>query len=357
MTKPRRLLAVAAALSVTICGGTAAAQTVMARGVPAGEQVEVILNGKPVGSAPAGETGDATIPFSLRTSLGKAEIDANVYVDACEKTHRIFIVEIGGPLPAEGTCNLRNIPGVYWVRPVNTIVVTNITAAAPSLLLIKGSYAPPLPGHENDAVPPRLFPGGLILFGGGGFFKTRDVTAVACGNLTDCSGRESGLGFTAGAEYRINRYFSAEGSYMQPRTAKVNGGSSNYRFTTEQKTHAFAVTGKVGAPIGIGKVYARAGTIFHQAKIATTQTQDERTVTVDDVPYTFPAGTQTLEVKTDGWGWLFGGGLELWVSPGVALYGEFGYGSLKGADIGGGETKIVDRLTSAVVGLRVHIGR
>ena len=99
MTQPWRSLAVAAVLSV-ICGvGTAAAQTVLARGVPAGEQVEVMLNGKPVGSAAADAAGDAKVSFKMRDSLAKTEIDANVFVDKCETTHRVWIVEVGTPAP------------------------------------------------------------------------------------------------------------------------------------------------------------------------------------------------------------------------------------------------------------------
>ena len=92
-------------------------------------------------------------------------------------------------------------------------------------------------------------------------------------------------------------------------------------------------------------------------EIETTQTQDPRTVTVDEVVQTIPGGTQTFELKTDGWGWLFGGGLEVWVSPSFAIYGEFDYGALKGSDVSGGEARIDDRLTSALLGLRVHIGK
>ena len=356
MIRTWRPLAVAAVLSATLGVGTAAAQTVVARHVPAGERVEVMLNGKPVGSATADAAGDATIPFNMRDSLGKTEIDANVYVDGCDKTHRVWIVEVGIPLPAEGTCNLKNVAGLYWVRPVSTLVV-NVTAPVPTLLLLKGPYTPPPPGQEQAISAPRLFPGGLILFGGGGFQKMNQATAVACGNLIDCSGDQSGLGFTGGAEYRINRFLSAEGSYIRPAAATANGTGSTYRFTTDQKTHVFTVAGKVGVPIGLAKLYGRVGAIYHQAKIETTQIQDDRTVTVDEVPQTIPGGTQTFELKTDGWGWTYGGGLEVWVSPGVALYGEVGYGAIKGSDVGGGEGRIDDRLTSALLGLRVHIGK
>lgn len=357
MTKPWRSLAAAAALSASFGVGTGAAQTVMARQVPAGERVEVMLNGKPVGSATADASGDATIPFNMQASLGKAEIDANVYVDRCDKTHRIWIVETSGPAPGEGTCGLRNISGVYWVRPVNTLVVNNTTASLPSLLLIKGSYTPPEPGQPSQASRAGRVPGGLIVFGGAGLVGSGSATSVACGNLADCSGDESGIGFTGGAEYRINRVLSVEGSYVRPPAAKASGTGDIYRFTSTRKTDVFTVAGKIGVPAGVAKVYARIGTIYHQAKFDTSQTHDARTVTVNDVPQTIPGGTQQFALKTDGWSWQFGGGLEVWVSSRVAIYGEVDYGALKGSDVRGGEGAIDDHLKSAVMGLRIHIGR
>ena len=358
MTQPWRSLAVAAVLSAMFGVGTAAAQIVIARNVPAGEQVEVMLNGKPVGSGAPDASGDAKVSFKMQDSLAKSEIDANVFVDKCEAVHRVWIVEVGTPAPSAGTCNLRAISGLYWVRPVNTILINDITAAVPTLLLFKGSYTPPAPGQEPAAsAPPREIPKGLVLFGGGGFAQTGNVTAAACGNVSDCSGSESGLGFTAGAEYRFTRVLSAEVSYVRPPEVSVKGSGSTYTFTSNQNAHVFTIAGKIGVQAGSARLYGRGGATYHQAKIDTSQVQQDRTVTVDDVPVTVPGGTQTWELKTDGWGWIFGGGLEVWVSRSFAIYGEFGYGAVKGSDVDHGEARIDDRLTSVLGGLRVHLGR
>ena len=357
MIQPWRVLTAVAVLHATIGLGAAAAQSVVARHVPAGEQVEVMLNGKNVGSAVADAAGNATIKFNMRDATGKTELDANIYVDRCDTTHRVWIVEIGGALPSEGTCNLRTVSGLYWVRPVSTIVVNDVTAAVPSVLLLKGSYTPPEPGEEKASAAPREFPAGLVLFGGAGFAQTTDVTAPQCGDLTDCSGDEGGIGFSGGVEYRFNRVLSAEVTYLKPPAATVSGGASTFRFTSEQNEHVFGLAGKVGVPIGLAKLYGRGGTIYNQAKIETTQTQDPRTVTVDDVEQTIPGGTQTFVVKTDGWGWLFGGGIEVWFRPSFAIYGEVDYSSLTGDDVDGGEAKIKNRVGSAIGGLRVLIGK
>lgn len=358
MTQPWRVLAAAALLCVTFGVGSAAAQTVWARHIPAGEQLEVMFNGASVGSAKADEAGDAKVSFDMRNLSGKAEIDANVYVDRCETTYRVWIVEVGGALPAEGTCNLRAVSGLYWVRPVNTIVVNNVTAAVPSILLLKGSYTPPAPGEEADPSGPQFdVPSGLVLFGGGGYLQTTDATTVACGDVSSCQGSESGFGFTAGAEYRFHPLLSVEFSYVKPPAVTTAGAEATFIFTTEQKTDVYTVAGKIGAPFGRAKIYGRGGTSFHQAKVLTTQVQDPRTVTVDDAPFVIPGGTQIVELRTDGWGWLFGGGLEIWASRTFAFYGEFNYGTLKGDDVNGGEGRIDNHLSTIVGGLRVHIGR
>jgi len=89
MTSPLRLLGMAAAFSVTLGLGTAAAQRVMVRHLPAGTAVEVVLDAATVGTGTVDESGDVTIPFTLPEKDGKAEIDANIFVDVCDKTRRI----------------------------------------------------------------------------------------------------------------------------------------------------------------------------------------------------------------------------------------------------------------------------
>ena len=66
--------------------------------------------------------------------------------------------------------------------------------------------------------------------------------------------------------------------------------------------------------------------------------------------------TQAYLLKTEGWGWTFGGGVEGWVTPSVAIYGEGGLADLKGEAADGREGTIDDRLTYIFVGARVRIG-
>src|SRR4051794_20774498 len=93
MTSPLRLLGLAAALHLTLGLGTALAQHVMLRHAPPGSPVEIFLNSDKVADGTAGEDGDVTIAFTLPAKDGKAEIDANVFVDVCDKVRKVVIVD------------------------------------------------------------------------------------------------------------------------------------------------------------------------------------------------------------------------------------------------------------------------
>ena len=92
------------------------------------------------------------------------------------------------------------------------------------------------------------------------------------------------------------------------------------------------------------RFYGKVGAVFHRATTTTTQTNDPVTVTVDDEPVTIEGGTQTFETTTEGWGWLFGGGAEAWLTRYVAIYGELDFARLQGNPTSGGEGELDDRV-------------
>ena len=59
------------------------------------EALETVLNATKAGSGTADSNGDATLPLSL-SSINKTEIDANIFVDICDKLHRVIVVEPTG---------------------------------------------------------------------------------------------------------------------------------------------------------------------------------------------------------------------------------------------------------------------
>jgi hypothetical protein len=104
-------------------------------------------------------------------------------------------------------------------------------------------------------------------------------------------------------------------------------------------------------------VFGKGGVTYHQSLYSTTQTNEDVTITVDDETRVVPGGTMTLEYKTQGWGWFFGGGVEVWISRRFAIYGEGGWAALKGSDPGDGQGTTDDSMLYALGGLRFRIGK
>ncbi len=345
----RRLLLLAAACHV-VAAGSAGAQTLMLRSAPSGARVEVRLNAAEAGAATTDAEGHATVV--LAPGVSRDEISANLFVDSCDALVRVLIVERGVPAAAPGAgCTRQAIAGVFVVRPVSTLVIT-IQSPRPRLLLRQGAFDP-------DA-PPRVWeqsPTGFMVFGGGGFSRFSNAGVEACGNVAGCSADRSGLGYTAGVAYWFKPFFGVEGAFIRPVEATAEGGAETYRFTSGLDARVVTVAGLFGIPSGPVRVYAKAGASTARALLTTTQTVDERTIAVGDETVTIPGATQTLQVRTGGWGWQFGGGVEFWPTRFVALYGEAGFIKLKGSDLDEGEGVLDDRLTTLMVGVRVRLGR
>jgi hypothetical protein len=337
MMKPWRLL-VAAALNVTIGAGVAAAQTVVVRQAPASETIELFLNATKVATATVDPTGEATLPLNLHANnAGKTQIDANVFTDACDKLRRIVVVERGQPAaPLQPGCSRSEISGLYWVRRVNTLVV-EVGGPNPTLTLLKGTK-----GLEPDK-PWTASPKGLVLFGGGGLSGFRDAAAISCGDASPCDANNGGFVYAAGATLWITRFLAAEGSYIRPAKASANGSGSNFNFESTIDAQIVTVAGRIGVPIGPVRLSGQVGTNYHYATLKTRET--------------IGTESQTFEVETRGWGWVFGGGIELWTAPAFALYADAGLAGVKGTPTGGGESRLNDRLRFVTFGARVKIGR
>jgi len=339
-----RIVATTAAVVV----GTAAlasAQTVYVRNAPAGTNVEVFVDSASSGKGVVDADGEAKVAFTL--AQGKTEMDANVFVDTCGTLRKVLIVDRGrsAPPPAEG-CDRREIPGIYWVRPVNTIVV-DVGGVAPSLLLVRGSYTPPKPvaeGAEEEKTS-RPLPTGLIMYAGGAFTNYGDFAALSCGNVQSCSKDTSGLTYTFGASVWLTRFVGVEGAYLHPHQASTSGNEGNSSFANDLEGDVWTVAGKAGAQAGIVRLYGKAGLNYHEATNTTTQR-------IDNV-------AQSIVYKTQGWGWIFGGGMEAWLGEHqrMAIFGDAGILRMKGDAESGGEAKIDDRLKYVTVGVKLRISR
>ena len=322
------------------------AQTVYLRNAPAGSGVEVLVNAASAGTGTVDAEGEAKIPFTIPD--GKTEMDSSVFVDTCDagKLRKVVIVDRNRqpPPPAE-TCDRREISGVFWVRPLNTVVV-DVGGVAPSLLLVRGSYTPPKPVAEgSEDEPARPLPSGLMMFGGGAFTNFRDVGILACGNAP-CTSHASGFTYTFGVDVWLTRFIGVEGAYLHPHKTKATGGDgSTYNFTTTLDSDVWTMAGKVGAQVGVVRLYGKGGLNYHQATNKTEESIEQL--------------RQTFEYKTTGWSWLFGGGAEVWLGERqrVAIYGDGGIMRIKGNAEGGGEAQIDDRLKYFSVGVKVRLSR
>jgi hypothetical protein len=353
MMKSWRPLALAAAFNLIAGIGVAAAQTVIARNATPGSTVELVLNDTALGTATADPRGDATLPMNLSAAIQKAETDVFVFVDVCESLRRIVVVERGlQPQAPPAGCERREVVGLFFVRRVSSVVV-DVGAVNPTVWLRQGAVDlhPPRPSKVWSPAPT-----GLVLFGGGAIARFRDPLTVFCGNVVDCSGDKSRIAYSVGATYWVTNFLGADVSYLQPAELSFSGSADTYRFNSFLDAHVLTVSGKGGIPIGPARVYGQFGANYHRATFGTTETIDDKTVTVDGVAQTITGGTQSFTLKTAGWGWAWGGGFEVWINPSFGVYAEFGRAQLKGNAIDDTAGENDDRVTPLIVGARVRIG-
>jgi hypothetical protein len=350
MTSSLRPFAVAAVLILTAGGGIAAAQTLIVRRAPIGSTVELFVNATKAGSGQADSAGDVRVPFTL--PAGKTEMDARVYVDTCEETHRVVIADRdAAPLPPETNCTRQEITGVFLVRKVTSAVV-NVGDPIATLLLRQGDYT------LRPRGPRRQAPTGLVIFGGATLLTYANALEFGCSGVPTCSGDERGVGYTVGADFWVNRYLAIEGAYMRPPHLTISGSGEAFRFDSFFEPHLFTGAGKIGLPLGPFRLYGRAGFNYHRGESGTTQVTDERTtINADGTTTTTPGSTSTVESETEGWGWLAGGGVEAWLAPAFALYGEGGGAGIKGAAEVANQGNIDNRTWIITAGIRVKIGR
>jgi hypothetical protein len=346
MVESWRSLVCAAALTVSVGIDVANAQTVIVTNAAPQSKFELVFNADTVGSTSVATGGTATIAAGFLTKAGKKETSAHVFVDACTNLIRVLFVEVG--LPASGGCTRKEIAGLFVVRPVTTFVI-DVGRVDPVIWLRQGPAPPEWLGPTSESGEPRESTWGsppikLVVFGGAGLAQFGDAVSSVCGDVANCSGNNSLLSYRAGAAYWIKPFLAAEVSYLKPKELTVNGTGTGFNFQSHLKTQMVTVAGNVGVPFGRARLYGQAGANYLRATSTTTETIDA-------------AGTQTFTFKTEGWGWLFGGGAEVWMTHRVGIYGEFGLAQLKGTAVEGGQGAINDHITFVIVGGRIHIGR
>ena len=326
------------ALVFLACGAaSAAAQTVVIRGVPAGSTADVIQGASRASGTPdAG--GDAVIKGNLTDA---ADTRVTIFVDVCEKARRVVLVERDGvPPPADEGCTRSEVPGMFVLRPVSTLVV-NLRGATPAVLLRQGEFDFRKEYGTGGVEPPA----GLVVFASGAYAKLHNARTFSCGDTAECPGTDSGFGYGGGIAYWFTPYAGIEASYLKPRRTLFEGAVNNGLFQSVSDPHVLMFVAKVGVPAGPVRIYGQGGATFHRATL--TNSQDS----VDGI-------NDRFELRTNGWGWTFGGGIEAWVAPRAAFYAEGGRAALKGTGIeSAGEGRYDERMTYVVAGLRVSLTR
>jgi hypothetical protein len=362
MRELRRLALLAAALTVTVAAGRATAQTVVVVKAPPGATVELGLNATTIGTATADAAGIATLMVNLESRGRKPQTDVRIFVDVCEKARRVTLLEAGweAPPPAAG-CARHQIFGAYYLQKITTVVVSAGEEA--QAVWIKQGPAPEawlrdVPVNTTkESDPDRLVPHGFILFGGAGLTKFKNASTVSCGTLTSCASDNTQIAGWFGGEYWVRPFVAVSVGYLKPGGATADGGGSGYRFDSSLDPNVVTMTGRVGFPLDRARVYGEIGANYNWTTLTTNQTMDEKTLTVDGLTVVVPGGTQKFELKTDGWSWMWGGGVEFWLSRSVAVWGAFSWVKLKGHASGGGEGTLDDRLTSVFAGIRFRLGK
>lgn len=333
--KPVRQLALGLLVAVAATA-TAHAQTVIVRNVPAGDAIEVFVNGTKSASGVADAAGNGQMTINLKAAGVAGDMDSRVYVDVCPKLRRIHVVDRNmQPAGKDEGCERREINGIFLVRPRSTLVV-DAGALIPTLLLRQGRYDP------TAGKIRVLAPKGLVIFGGGGIAQLDNPVRFSCGSVPDCDGDSAVIAVSAGADFWVTKWLAAEGSYMKPRKITTQGAGGFFKFTDTYDIHLVTVAAKVGLPVGRARIYGRGGGVFHSATTTSV-------TTIADVD-------QTLKLRTEGWSWITGGGIEVWTGRSFALFAEMSYGKVRGDAVGDNvEGTAVDTLMSLIGGFRVKI--
>jgi hypothetical protein len=366
MTGTWRPLTFAAAIIVTMAAA-ATAQTVIVAKTPPGTAVELGVNAKAVGTATSDNQGVATFPLNTLEKAGpkvtgKTEMDVRVFVDVCDKSRRVWLTETGWQPPAvDAGCVRRELFGLFSLQR-NTSLVVDAAEQNQAVWIRQG----PVPAHwlDPNAQPETtggfLFPlpTGLSLFGGAGAGLYGNIGAVACGSGTECTTQETKFAIRAGADFWINRFMAATGSYLRPVEMKATGSGSGFRFTTTLLANVATFGGKIALPARRARVYGEGGGVYQRSNLQTTQSINPIVITGDDGDVVVsPGGTQVFNMQTAGWSWYAGGGVEIWVKKTWAVFGEAGRVSLQGSPRAGGEGHLDDSLIYAIGGVRLHVGR
>jgi len=158
--------------------------------------------------------------------------------------------------------------------------------------------------------------------------------------------------------YWLKSWIGAQASFVKPGSASVTGSGDTFRFSTSRQLRYVQLGGMVGGAIGGVRIYGQGGATYHGATLTTSETSDDKTLTLaDGTTQVVRGGTQSFELKTEGWGWYAGAGTEVWLKPAIAIYIDGDVAKLKGSALGTADGAMNDNVITVMVGARIHLGR
>lgn len=346
-----------AALAITAAAAPAAAQSVIVRNAPPGAAVEVVLNGEPPRTAAADSSGDAMVAAGFPSTA--EEVDVRFAIDVCAAAVRVYINSAGAAPAAAAGCTRTALPDLFAMRRVTTFLV-EIEAGAPTLHLTQGPPPPSWLGAAQAAraarrpfqPPPSV---ALLANAGLGIAKFGKAISSACGDLAACRGDDVSGAASVGATVWVKRFLGGQVTLVRPGQATATGSGDNFRFSTTLDTRLVTVAALVGVRTSGARLYGLVGTNRHQATLLTTETFNDVTSGTGDAAVTTPGGTQTFEHRTEGWNWVFGGGVEAFPVRRVGFFVEMQRATLKATEPGSTDGGIDDRVTLVMAGLRLRL--
>jgi hypothetical protein len=294
--------------------------------------------------------GDAVI--TLTRPDKSAEMDARMLVESCDDLRRILIEPPLAQLPAQGACTRQDSGWLFSVRSETSFVV-DLGASQPQVRVRQGSLpsswltrtAPgESPSGDSDFGPPG---GALVLSGGGGLLNGLSISTPQCGDVADCTLGHYKPVYSAGATWWMSRIVGVHASLTRATDISAEGTATSFNFKTATQLEALNVAGTVGVPAGIARIYGLGGMTYHRATTKTTET-----ILANG---NNPGGTQSLDLRTEGWGLLFGGGVEVWATRRVGFFGEVTRAKLKGDDVKNGPATLDVGALSGVLGIRLTL--
>jgi len=336
MTGPWRSLLLAAAF--VLAADMAVAQTILVRNAPQGATVELQFNGVAMGSASTKPGSGTKFVLPPSAQAAKPERDVRIWIDMCDTLRRVMVFEVGQwPAPKEQVCERREVPGVFWGQRITTFVV-DLGGTSPSVWLRQGAVPVQWLGQGPTAGPsgPRMQPPAGVSIGlGGGSTSFSNTGTTQCGNVSPCTGNSGRLTYMGSVTLWVVPFLGIDVSYIKPAVMKLHGEPAGAVFDTHYDAQIYRVAVKAGLPTGRFRFYGIVGANYVKTALTTTETVAARTVTVDGITQTIAGGTQDFALKTAGWGFLIGAGVEVWASRRFAFFAEYNSASLRGKSTNG----------------------